>query len=80
MQNQDYEYFLQNIDKLYKEYGHKFIAIKDFKILGAYDSFNVALENTLKKEELGTFLIQECFQSREQCVHSFQGNVVPLPR
>lgn len=77
MQNQDYDFFIQNIAKIYKEYGHKFIAIKNSQIIGAYNSFNDALTNTLIKEELGTFLIQECFPSKEDCIHSFQCNVMP---
>jgi hypothetical protein len=66
------------MEKLYKVHGQKFVAIKDHNILGAYDTFNQALETTLKKEELGTFLIQECFENKEKLVHHFQGNVMPV--
>jgi cupin superfamily acireductone dioxygenase involved in methionine salvage len=76
MQNLDYEYFLQNMEDLYRTYGRKFVVIKDQHILGAYDTFNIALENALKTEEIGTFLIQECFASKEECVYHFQGNVI----
>lgn len=79
MQNQDYDYFLKNMEGIYQKYGHKFVAIKDLHILGAYSTFNDALNETLKKEELGTFLIQECFRNKEECVHNFQGNVMPSP-
>jgi hypothetical protein len=79
MRDQDYDYFLQNIENLYKTYGHSFIAVKDRRILGAYDTFNEALENTLKTEEVGTFLIQECFANREECPCHFQGNVIFSP-
>ena len=76
MQEQDFDFFLQNMEKLYKTYGHKFLAIKNQQILGAYDNFNDALEEMLKYEEVGTFLIQECFQNKDECVHHFQGNVM----
>jgi hypothetical protein len=79
MQKQDYEYFLQNTDQFYKQYGHKYLAIKDQGILGVYSTFNEALKNTLKGEPLGSFLIQECLENREQAVHYFQNNVVPVP-
>jgi len=79
MQEQDYDYFLENIGDLYNQYGHKFLAIKNRQILGAYDNFDNALSETLKHEKLGTFLIQECFQNREECVHYFQGNVMLSP-
>ena len=75
MQDQDYEYFLQNMEELYKRYGRKFLAIKNQRILGVYDDFDDALDSTLKQEEVGTFLIQECFQNKEECVHYFQSNV-----
>jgi hypothetical protein len=57
MQKQDYEYFLQNTDQFYKQYGHKHLAIKDQGIHGVYGTFNEALENTLKAEPLVSFLI-----------------------
>ena len=79
MQNQDFEYFLSNMAKFYETYGHKFIVIKSLNILGAYNTFDEALDNTLKTEKLGTFLIQECFESKEKMVHHFQGNVMPVP-
>jgi len=79
IQDQDYEYFLQNMGKLYEQYGHKFLAIKDRQILGVYDNFNEALDDTLKNEEAGTFLIQECFQNKEECIQYFQRNVIPVP-
>ena len=79
MQDQDYDYFLQNMENLYKTYGRKFIAIKDRHILGVYEAFNDALENTLKTEKAGTFLIQECFANREESLHHFQGNVILSP-
>ena len=78
MQDQDFDFFLQNMENLYKTYGHKFVAVKNQSILAAYDSFNDALDATLKTEELGTFLIQECFDNKEKLIHNFQGNVRPV--
>jgi fibrillarin-like rRNA methylase len=79
MQDQDFEYFIQNMESFYKQYGHKFLSIKDRNILGAYDSFDMALEETLKREPIGTFIIQECFKSKEESVNHFQGNVALVP-
>jgi hypothetical protein len=78
MQKQDYEYFLQNTDQFYKVYGNKYLAIKDQNVIGVYNTFNEALENTLKAEPLGSFLIQECLESREKAIHYFQNNVAPV--
>ena len=77
VQDKDYNFFLENIETLYEKYGHKFLAIKDEHILCVYDTFEEALNNTLKTEALGTFLIQECLENREKLVHHFQGNVMP---
>jgi hypothetical protein len=79
MQDQDYEYFLKNMEELYKQHGHKFLSLKNQQVLGVYDSFQNALAETLKHEEYGTFLIQECFQNKEECVQYFQRNVIPVP-
>ena len=78
MQNQNFDFFLQNMGRPYNTHGHKFVAIKNQAILGVYDTFNAALEKTLKTEELGTFLIQECLENKEKLVHHFQSNVMPV--
>jgi hypothetical protein len=79
MQDQDFEYFIQHMEFFYKEYGHKFLAIKNQNVLGAYDSFNMALDETLKREQAGTFIIQECFKNKEESINHFQGNVMFVP-
>jgi hypothetical protein len=78
-QSQDFYYFLENMEDFYQTYGHKYVTLKNKNILGVYDTFEEALETTLKTEELGTFLVQECFANKEKMVHHFQGNVVPVP-
>jgi hypothetical protein len=74
MDKKDFEFFENNMADLYKEYGHKFFAIKNQNIIGIYDTFENALNETLKTEELGTFLIQECFENKEEATQNFQGN------
>ena len=58
MQRSDFNWFLNNYDSLYKKYGHKYLVIKNHAVLGAYNNMREALDNT--KEELGTFIVQEC--------------------
>ena len=74
----DFNYFLENMGNLYRKYGNKFVVLKNQKILGAYDNFNIALETTLKKEEIGSFIIQECFDNKDKMICHFQGNVAPV--
>lgn len=34
----DFDFFMKNYQELFKRYGHKFLAIRDEKVLGAYNS------------------------------------------
>lgn len=54
----DFNYFLKNYNKIYKQYGHTFVVIKNKKLLGAYKNVEDALKNT--REPVGTYIIQEC--------------------
>jgi len=76
-QNQDFKYFLENMENFYRTYGQKFVVVKNQSILAVYDDFMDAYETTVKTEELGTFLIQECFDDKEKMVSYFQCNVMP---
>jgi phosphopentomutase len=74
--DKDYLFFFTNIEELYSKYGHKFLAIKDKRVLGAYDTFKKALEETIKTDKIGTFLVQECFKSKKDTIGYFQTNVL----
>jgi len=39
-----------------------FIAVKEQRVIGAYSSFDEAYAATIKKENLGSFIIQHCTQ------------------
>ena len=78
-QKRNFEYFLDNMERLYKEHGNKFVAVKNQGIVGVYDTFDQAVETTLKTEELGTFLIQECFDDRKKLTIQCYGNFKPVP-
>lgn len=60
MRDDDFKWFVENYDNLYQKYGHKFIAIKDKQVLGAYDSVIEAIDVTAQKYSVGTFIVQEC--------------------
>ena len=60
MRDEDFKWFLKEYNNLFKRYGHKFLAIKDKAILGAYNEFAEAIHTTAKTYEIGTFIIQEC--------------------
>lgn len=57
---EDFNWFVENYGQLFKEYGHKFLAIKNKNILGVYDDVRSAIDKTKETEEMGTFIVQEC--------------------
>jgi hypothetical protein len=75
-QDQDYEYFLENMESLYKTHGNKIAVVKNSGILGVYDEFEEALETALKTEELGTFLIQKIYESKDKAEVVTSGHMV----
>jgi len=59
-QKKSFKWFLDNIQELVKRYPEKYIAIKDCKVLGAYNSFMEALTKTEKSGyKQGTFIVQQ---------------------
>ena len=60
IQDNDFKWFLDNYDKIFQEYGHVFVAIKNCQILGTYSNIIDAIKETSLSEELGTFIVQEC--------------------
>ena len=58
--SKDFDFFIQNYQKLFKHYGHKFIAIRNKKILGAFDSVPEAIKCLLVNYKPGSYIIQEC--------------------
>lgn len=60
MQADDFNWFVENYDELFKKYGKCYLAIKDKKVLGAYDSPRAAISETSKEYPLGSFIVQLC--------------------
>ena len=60
MLEMEFQYYLDNQDELVKKYNHRFLVIKGCNVLGDYESYEKALFESSKNNELGTFLIQEC--------------------
>lgn len=58
--SEQFHWFLDNRDFLYKTYGHVFLAIKNKEVIGVYNSRLEGLLETEKKEKIGTFIIHEC--------------------
>lgn len=62
----DFRYFLNNYEHLCSRYRDKYVVIKDGKVLGAYDDRHEALDDTLPKEPIGTFIVQKCSEDSSE--------------
>ena len=60
MQDSDYQWFLENYSSIFQQYGNAYVAIKDRKILGVYDSYATGIAETSRAEPLGSFIVQYC--------------------
>ena len=59
-QDEDYNWYKNNYNDLFKKYGNCFLVIKDKEVLGNYVTFAEALKKTKVEYELGSFIIQRC--------------------
>lgn len=76
MLENEFQYYIDNQSELVEKYKGKFLVIKEQSIIGVYDSEIEAYTETVKKEELGTFLIQECQPGEENYTQTFRTRVV----
>lgn len=60
MQERDYKWFKENYFTISEEYGNSFVVIKNKKVIGSFDNYGDAVRETVKKEKLGTFIVQFC--------------------
>ena len=71
----EFKYYLDNQSDLLKKYDGKFLVIKDTEVIGTYDTELKALEETVKKHELGTFLIQHCTPGADHYTQTYHSRV-----
>lgn len=65
MQQKNYQYFIENLDRFIKEHGGQFVVICDCKEIGFYMTFDEAYKSTILNHELGTFIIQQCISETD---------------
>jgi len=73
--DKEFAFFNKNLEKFKKEYINKYIVIKSENVLGVYDTFEEAMEQTSKTEEVGTFLIQKIDENPNTYTIYFNNNV-----
>ena len=71
----EFDYFLANQEELARKYTGKVLVIKDQSVIGVFDSELEAIQETSKKHELGTFLVQKCDSTEESHTQTFHSRV-----
>ena len=64
MLDTEFKYYSGNRHRLISNYTDKFVVIKGKKVIGIYDSHAEAYSETIKNEELGTFLIKHILKDK----------------
>ena len=73
--SEDFQFFLDNVKELEKKYKGKYIAIKNCKVLGDYESFAVAVKATLAQgHKAGTFIVQRNNSDPSSYTATYQNN------
>lgn len=76
MLDKELQYYIDNQSDLIAKYQGKFLVIKDKMVIGIYNTEIEAYSETVKKHELGTFLIQECQPGDENYTQTFRTRVI----
>lgn len=72
----DFGYYLKHKPALVRKYRGKYVVIRDGTVLGAYDDQLVAISETSKTHELGTFIVQHCLPGRNADRQVYHSRVV----
>ena len=72
----EFEFYLAHQDERVKQYDGRYIAIKDQAVLAAYDSELIAVTETQKSHELGTFLVQKVSAGNSEYSQTFHTRAV----
>ena len=76
MLDTEYKYYLEHQQELLARYKGRFIVIKGNAVVGDYDSQAAAYLDSIKKYELGSFLIQECSDGISGYTQTYHSRVI----
>ena len=76
MLEKEFEYYLDNQEKLLKKYDGRVLVIVGEQVVGDFDNYEDALFDSIKKYELGTFLLQECTEGEDAYTETFYSPVI----
>lgn len=72
----EFQFYLDHQSELVKKYEGQVVVIKGGRILGAYADELMAITETQKSEELGTFLVQKVSKGDQDYTETFHSRVV----
>lgn len=75
----EFKFYLEHQSDLVDKYNGRYIVIKDCKVIGHYASELEAIEETVKKHKLGTFLVQKCEPGSKSYTQTYHSRVVLGP-
>lgn len=62
----EFRYYLDNKADFLAKYRDRFVVIKDHKVIGVFDDRLIAINETRKSHDMGTFLVQLVTEKDEQ--------------
>lgn len=65
-QKEDFQFFVEHRPELFEKYGECVLVIANREVLGSYKQYPVAVRETLKEHDFGTFIVQRC-SADESC-------------
>ncbi len=71
----EFRFYLDNQNAMVEKYDGKVVAIKGGVVLGVYDSYLIALTETAKDYEEGTFLLQRVSEGEKDYATTFHSRV-----
>jgi hypothetical protein len=71
----EFEYYLAHQAELVEKYNGKFVVIKNCAVVGVYDDRVLAISETSKSHELGTFLVQKVSPGSEDYTQTYHSRV-----
>ncbi len=72
----EFNYYLERQNEFVKKYKGKFIVIKGRRVIGSYDSELDAINKTMEKHKVGTFLVQLCEPGEESYTQTYHSRVM----
>lgn len=76
MLDKEYKFYTKNKAEFVKKYKGKFLVIKNEEVVGVYLTREDAYNESSKKYQLGTFLIQECLEEEKEIAQTFHSRVI----